>query len=53
MSSPLVSPEWLEQHVGDPDLRIIEICNLDDDKTYNEGHIPGATWLYWKGECWH
>ena len=53
MSSPLVSTEWLEQHLGDPDLRIIEVCNLDDDKTYNEGHIPGAMWLYWKGACWH
>jgi len=53
MSSPLVSPEWLEQHLGDPDLRIIEICNVEDDKTYNEGHIPGAMWLYWKEACWH
>ena len=53
MSSPLVSTEWLEQHLSDPDLRIVEICNLDDDKIYNEGHIPGAMWLYWKAACWH
>ena len=53
VASPLVSTDWLEQHLTDPDLRIIEVCNLDDDKTYNEGHIPGAMWLYWKGACWH
>ena len=52
-SSPLVSTAWLEEHLGDPDLRIVEICNLDDDRTYNEGHIPGAMWLYWKTACWH
>ena len=52
-SSPLVSTAWLEQHLADPDLRIIEICNLRDDKTYHEGHIPGAMWLYWKSACWH
>jgi len=52
-SSPLVSTAWLEEHLADPDLRIVEICNLDDDRTYNEGHIPGAMWLYWKTACWH
>lgn len=52
-SSPLVSTAWLEQHLADPDLRVIEICNLRDDKTYHEGHIPGAMWLYWKSACWH
>jgi thiosulfate/3-mercaptopyruvate sulfurtransferase len=53
VSSPLVSTEWLESHLADPDLRIIEVCNLDDDRTYNEGHIPGAMWFYWKSACWH
>jgi thiosulfate/3-mercaptopyruvate sulfurtransferase len=52
-SAPLVSTQWLEDHLADPDLRIIEVCNLDDDKTYNVGHIPGAIWLYWKSACWH
>lgn len=51
-SSPLVSTAWLEEHLADPDLRIIEICSLRDDKTYHEGHIPGAMWLYWKSACW-
>lgn len=51
-SSPLVSTAWLEEHLADPDLRIIEICSLRDDKTYHEGHIPGAMWVYWKSACW-
>jgi thiosulfate/3-mercaptopyruvate sulfurtransferase len=52
-SSPLVSTARLEDHLADPDLRIIEICNIRDDKTYREGHIPGAMWLFWKSACWH
>ena len=52
-SSPLVSTAWLEDHLADPDLRIIEVCNVRDDKTYHEGHIPGAMWVYWKSACWH
>ena len=52
-SAPLVSTAWLEDHLADPDLRIIEVCNVRDDKTYREGHIPGAQWLFWKTACWH
>ncbi len=52
-SSSLVSTAWLEQHLADADLRIIEVCNVRDDKTYHEGHIPGALWLFWKSACWH
>jgi len=51
--SPLVSTAWLEDHLGDPNLRIIEVCSLKDDKAYREGHIPGSTWVYWKSACWH
>lgn len=52
-TSSLVTTEWLEAHLADPDLRIVEVCSLRDDKTYHEGHIPGAMWLYWKTACWH
>ena len=34
VSSPLVSTGWLADHLADPDLRIIEVCNIRDDKTY-------------------
>ncbi|MCC7348751.1 MAG: sulfurtransferase [Variibacter sp.] len=53
VASPLVSTDWLEAHLGDPDLRIIEVCSLADDKTYRAGHVPGAQWVYWKAACWH
>lgn len=52
VSSPLVTTDWLEDHLADPDLRIIEVCSIPDDKTYHEGHIPGAMWVYWKSACW-
>ena len=31
-TSPLVSTAWLEDHLADPDLRIIEVCSRADDK---------------------
>ena len=53
VSSPLVSTDWLENHLADPDLRILEIGSSVDDKPYREGHVPGAAWVYWKAACWH
>ena len=53
VSSPLVSTAWLEDHLADPDLRIVEIGSSPDDKLYREGHVPGAAWVYWKAACWH
>ena len=52
-SSPIVTAAWLEDHLGDADLRILEICSAPDATAYRKGHIPGATWLYWKSACWH
>ncbi len=52
-NSPLVSTAWLEEHLTDPDLRIVEVCSRNDDETYRAGHIPGALFLYWKSACWH
>ena len=53
MSNPLVSPSWLENILGDPNIRIIEVSFSDDDAKYREAHIPGAIWSYWKDLCWH
>lgn len=54
MTEVLVSTEWLEQHLDDPDLRIVEVSSVAEDAPYHlEGHIPGATWFYWKDICWH
>ncbi|RAI38836.1 sulfurtransferase [Rhodoplanes roseus] len=53
MASPLVSTAWLEEHLGDPGVRVLEICNVAEPTSYCDGHVPGATWLFWKSACWH
>ena len=53
MTSPMVPTAWLAQHLADPDIRIFEVCSVNNDKAYREGHIPGALWFYWKTACWH
>ncbi len=40
--SVLVTPEWLEGRLGDPDVRVIEASI--ERATYDEAHIPGAQW---------
>ena len=40
---PLVSTEWLQQHLNDPQVRII--CVGAGGDGYTRGHIPGARWL--------
>jgi thiosulfate/3-mercaptopyruvate sulfurtransferase len=41
----LVGTDWLDEHVGDSDLRIIEV---DEDTTaYDKGHIEGAVGWNW------
>ncbi len=44
--SPLVDVEWLEQHLADHDLRIIDLSHRR--KNYNDGHIPGAIFVDWR-----
>jgi thiosulfate/3-mercaptopyruvate sulfurtransferase len=39
----LVSPEWLDQHKGDPNLAIVD-CPMDRG-SYNRAHVPGALQL--------
>jgi thiosulfate/3-mercaptopyruvate sulfurtransferase len=36
----LVEPEWLEEHLHDPDLRLVEVDV--SPAAYDEGHIEGA-----------
>jgi thiosulfate/3-mercaptopyruvate sulfurtransferase len=41
----LVSTDWLDQHLDDPDIRVIEV---DEDTTaYEKGHIRGALGWDW------
>jgi thiosulfate/3-mercaptopyruvate sulfurtransferase len=51
--TPLVTTEWLERHLDDPDIRIIEVSLTPDGEKYRAGHIPGAIWKFWKALCWH
>jgi thiosulfate/3-mercaptopyruvate sulfurtransferase len=41
----LVETDWLEQHLGDDTIRVIEV---DEDTTaYEKGHIPGSIGWNW------
>ncbi|MCS7235974.1 MAG: sulfurtransferase [Armatimonadota bacterium] len=42
----LVETEWLEEHLQDPGLRIVE--SNEDPELYAQGHIPGAIHIRWK-----
>jgi len=49
---PIVSPDWLQQHLGEPELIILDVRRVE---AYREGHVPGAVnvyagaWAYKKG----
>ena len=42
----LVDADWLEEHLGDSDVRIVEVD--ENPKLYAEAHIPGAVGFDWK-----
>ena len=46
---PLVSPEWLHEHLGEPDLRLIDfrwyLSGKNGRGEYLAGHIPGAVFV--------
>jgi thiosulfate/3-mercaptopyruvate sulfurtransferase len=41
----LVSTDWLEQHLDDPNLKVIEVD--EDTSAYEKGHIRGAVSWNW------
>ncbi len=44
----LVDMDWVERHLGDPSIRIVEV---DENRSlYNEAHIPGAIGLDWQSD---
>ncbi len=54
MVGPLVSPEWLDAHLHDPDVAVVEVSFYQPDKAaYFTGHIAGAHYVYWKDFLWH
>jgi thiosulfate/3-mercaptopyruvate sulfurtransferase len=42
----LVEPDWLEQHLNDDSIRIVEVD--ENPALYAEAHIPGAIGFNWK-----
>jgi thiosulfate/3-mercaptopyruvate sulfurtransferase len=44
----LVSTEWLEEHLDDKSIRIIE--SNEDILLYDTGHIPGAVHIDWRAD---
>jgi thiosulfate/3-mercaptopyruvate sulfurtransferase len=42
----LAEPEWLERHLADDAIRVIEVD--EDPVLYRESHIPGAIGLDWR-----
>jgi len=53
MTAPLVTSEWLEAHLDDPNTRIVEVSATEANEVYASGHIPGALEWFWKDLCWH
>ena len=52
---PLVSPEWLAQHLHDPDLAILDVrlvAGADWRAAFEAGHIPGATFTDYAKDGW-
>jgi thiosulfate/3-mercaptopyruvate sulfurtransferase len=51
---PLVSTQWLEDHIDDPAVAVFEI-SIDpiSSAAYTSGHVPGAQFVYWKDLLWH
>ncbi|MBI5878751.1 MAG: sulfurtransferase [Chloroflexi bacterium] len=39
----LVDPAWVAAHLKDPALRLIDVSSKRD--VYNQGHLPGATYM--------
>jgi thiosulfate/3-mercaptopyruvate sulfurtransferase len=45
---PIVSPEWLREHLRDPDVRVIDFrwsLRGPGREAYESGHIPGAVFV--------
>jgi thiosulfate/3-mercaptopyruvate sulfurtransferase len=49
----LASTSWLEENLGKPSIRIVEIAAMMKPDAYFEGHIPGAVHWPWKETLWH
>jgi thiosulfate/3-mercaptopyruvate sulfurtransferase len=54
MVGPLVSNDWLTEHLDAPAVVVIEVSfYAPAQAAYFQGHIPGARYVYWKDLLWH
>jgi len=49
----LVSGSWLLDRLYDPDVTVLEVSSDQEGKAYENGHIPGAIFCFWKDLLWH
>lgn len=47
----LVSADWVQEHLDDPAIRLLEVD--EDVLLYRTGHIPGALEIDWQRDFWH
>jgi thiosulfate/3-mercaptopyruvate sulfurtransferase len=47
-ASPLVTPEWAQQHLDDPNVRFVEVDV--DTAAYEQSHLPGAVGWNWTSQ---
>src|SRR3712207_4522014 len=66
---PLVTTDWLEEHLDDPEVRVVDIrgyvrkTDLNEGRQraeylaareeYDEAHIPGAVYVDWTRDIIH
>ncbi len=48
----LTTPAWLAGHLDDPKVRIVQLLYEADIDDYTDGHIPGASVVFWKDLLW-
>ncbi len=47
MSEVVVSTQWVQDHLNDPKVRIVEV-DYDPQTAYNVWHVPGAVLITWR-----
>lgn len=54
VQSPLVTSQWLSEHLDDPAVRVIEVEGMADGtrENYEDGHVPGARFWPWQTALW-
>ena len=53
-TSPLVSVEWLSDHIADPSILIVDIRSAESggQAAFAAGHIPGAVHSDYASDGW-